>query len=152
MLRTLVCLIFALGLFGCSSIPSDIDPLEAKVSNVKLTKPTLTDAILLFTVNVKNPNSFPLDIEKISYNLKLNEQDFVKGSLDKGVKIAASGDSSLEIPIPITYEDVYNSARQFSNSSVTNYTLEGRVHSGLFSVPLKKTGEVRLPDASSLLQ
>jgi len=50
-------------------------------------------------LRVKNPNSFPLPINHLNYQLHINDQEFTKGTSNQAVTIPASGEEFLDLEV-----------------------------------------------------
>jgi LEA14-like dessication related protein len=91
----------------------------------KLSMPTLrfdkmdfTKAELLFTVNVENPNSFPLPSPNLAYDYLVNNNSFVRSSMS-AAPLAAGAVTAIPIKVTVNYADLYRSFQALRNSNET---------------------------------
>jgi LEA14-like dessication related protein len=90
---------------GALPIPFDIKgklpvvrPPKIKALDLKVEKLSLNRADLVLSIDLYNPNSFPLDISKAGYALALDGKEFSKGKIESG-KVGANSEGSLDIPL-----------------------------------------------------
>jgi LEA14-like dessication related protein len=91
----------------------------------KLSMPTLrfdkmdfTKAELLFTVNVENPNNFPLPSPKLAYDYFVNNNSFIKSSMS-AAPLAAATVTAVPIRLTVNYADLYRNFQALRNSNET---------------------------------
>lgn len=140
----LIC-IFLFSLNACATLKEIIKEPEIAFKDVVPQDLSLTEGTFLFNFNVSNPNALGIKLSKISYNLRLNEKDFIKDSLEKGISIPAKGNAVMSVPITVRYTDLYSSLSEVLTTDAVNYALNGTVGVGPFSIPYKHQGELKLP-------
>jgi LEA14-like dessication related protein len=96
-------------------------------------------------LNVKNPNSIPINIDSVSYVLNFSGEKVTDGTLDKAIRLSAGGESQVSVPLKFKFNSIGNLlSGLFNNSKSRQYELTGFVKLGLFSIPFEKKGEVSL--------
>lgn len=143
-LITLLLLPNALPLSGCSSLQSIVRPPQVALQQVNVKDPSLTEATLVFALQVTNPNSFGVSVNGIEYDLKLNGRNFTSGEIEDGFKLAKNEASTVNIPIRLNYLDVFSSLKELSRSGKAPYELTGSVKTGVVNVPFSESGTVDL--------
>lgn len=119
------------------------------LKNLKINKLDITGANLLFDMDVSNPNKFPLSIKGIDYGIKLSDVEFTKGGLDRATEVAASGKSTLQMPVDISILKLGQSAFNILGKKSSAYELYGDMKFnipgfGERRFPFKRTGEIPL--------
>jgi len=111
-----------------------------KVKDVKLTGLSLNGLDLDFKIGIQNPNSVAIKLAGFDYELLIENNIFLKGQQNKEVKIEANGSSQVDIPVSLTFKQLYNSFQALKDADSIKYTLK----SGLsFDMPI--LGKIRIP-------
>ena len=131
---------------ACSGLHKDLIEPKVNLQNVQVTDPTFSEATLVFHFQVENPNTVPLEVDKVNYNLKLNGKAFTSGVLDQGLKVDSKSSAVIPLPVRVKYADLASSITTLLSQGSTPYELDGSVKVGWFSVPFKKDGEVKLQE------
>ena len=137
-------LIVVFSLEGCASL--QLAPPTVDLMNIDLNSPTFSDAILIFNLNVKNPNSTDVKIDQLNYSVKLNKKPFTSGTLNQLVTLPAKSAAKVAVPVPIKYSDLSESVTGLIQSGSTPYEISGTVKMGLISIPFKEKGDLKLSD------
>jgi LEA14-like dessication related protein len=66
---------------------------------VSITRFSPADVNLLFGVEVKNPNSYDLNLLSVEYTISINDREVGKGKTDKEVKIGKVSSTLVQIPL-----------------------------------------------------
>ena len=143
-------------LSSCATIQNVIQTLqpELELKGVHFTGITFDALDLAVDVKVHNPNPLSIELVGFDYDLKINDTSFLKGQQDKVSKIAARGDSDLQIPVTVNFKNLYETFKTLKQQDSTAYQIGCGVSFdlpglGKTRVPLKAEGElpmVKLPD------
>ena len=76
-----------------------MEPPRVDITGVKLVSATLSGADVLVQFQVDNPNDTPLVLDGVGYKLRLNGQPLLDGSYDQRTEIAASGPTTVSLPV-----------------------------------------------------
>lgn len=149
-MKKLIQLLFGLGVViycgACSSLTKDLlkDP-EVEVVSVGLDEVTASAISLRLKLNVKNPNAIPLNIERVTYALNFDGEKVTDGTVKDGIKIPASGENTVEIPLTFGFNSVGNVVKGLFTKEYTKpYKLSGTAQIGIFAIPFNKEGELKL--------
>ena len=134
-------------LAACATMDQFIQTPKATFDSLDLTEATLLDCILTFNFNVNNPNPIGLQASRVTYDLKLNGVNFVRGQLDQGLSLPARGTVRMRIPMQINYLDFYKSVSQIVSTRCAAYELRGGFSVGPLTIPFRATGTLDLPQA-----
>jgi LEA14-like dessication related protein len=112
---------------------------------------TLSGARLLLELEVDNPNSFSLLLNKLNYNLKLNGYDLGGGLVDKQVKVQQDGRGLLSLPLNLDFAQAGRGLYAILLGSGVRYDLSGSMEADSshpmlapFRIPLDKQGNIDL--------
>ncbi|MFC1502380.1 LEA type 2 family protein [bacterium] len=130
---------------GCAALQELIQKPSLKYEKMTAKDVSLFQSTLLFHFTLTNPNPIGAKIRNIVYNIKFNDKEFAKGNLDKGVYLAARGSSDLELPVTVTYLDLFGTVADFLTSDQVRYDLSGSVGIGPFDLPYHTEGEIPIP-------
>jgi len=129
---------------------------QVDFSGAKITGLSFDTVELLFDLEIRNPNSVGLTMAGFNYDFLINSGSFLKGNQDKGVKIAAAGKSTVQLPLSLRYVDLYQTFQSLKNQDLSTYQMNfgfafdvpvlGRVN-----IPVSKSGDfplLKLPKIS----
>jgi len=131
---------------GCS-IPFQqlIDPPILIYEGMYLKNKSLFEVTPVFKFRISNTNPMGLSIINITYNLKMNNDKFIKGMLDRNISLKAIGENNVELPITFSYLDAFGHSSEFIASDNIMYDLSGTVGAGPFAVPYHLKGIFDVP-------
>jgi LEA14-like dessication related protein len=129
---------------SCSALDSVMKDAVQKpgvsFTSAELTGLSFTKADLLFVLNIENPNSFGVHMAGFDYDFKIDGASFVSGVSENRLDIDARGSSTVQIPVSVAYDDLFNS---FSNLLDRDQSIY-RITCGFqFDVPV--LGRLRIP-------
>ncbi len=141
-------------LSGCAELlqilkQSTMQKPTASVVDTKLTGLSFSQADLLFSVKIDNPNNVAINLAGMDYGLKINNNSLFSGTKNDPLNIGALGSSTIQIPLSLKYEDIYKTVKALTGKDKSTYTFEGGVSFdlpvlGKFRLPLSKSGELPL--------
>lgn len=135
----------AAGLQGCSSIAKSLIK-EPKVSlaHISVQKVSLQGATLGVGVAVENPNPFNLRVDALKYKLEVGGKSITESELPDIAEVRAHETQVIEIPVPVKFQDLYNSVLDFMQKTTSNYHITGEARFGLLKIPFDHTGDLKL--------
>ncbi|MCK5924734.1 MAG: LEA type 2 family protein [Methylococcales bacterium] len=127
---------------ACSNTANSLINLQAiapkvNLENFQLIKLGLSKQVYRLRLHIKNPNSFPLPIQNLNYQLFINNKSFAKGLSNKAVTIPALGDGYLETDVSSNLADVIEEWGQwfsFAKQSL-DYKIKGSIGVTSFAIP-----------------
>ncbi|MBN2104579.1 LEA type 2 family protein [bacterium] len=119
---------------------ANIQKPKIKLASMRITSLSLQNIGLAFDVNIKNPNPVSIHLAGLDYDFRLNNASFLKGSQNRDLRIRSHGTSRIEIPLLLSFNDLYKTYQTLKNQDSTEYTLI----CGL-SVQLPLLGDTRIP-------
>ena len=130
---------------------------EVNITNVRVAETRLTSAELVFEFEVDNPNAVALVLDQVGYRLRLNGEHLLDGRRAERTRIEASGESRIELPVTIRYQDVYRVIQSFEGRrGRPDYALDADFRFdvpvlGAVTVPVRETGTIPLDRFKDLL-
>jgi len=124
---------------------------DVKLRSLDVQQLTMSGAKLLLEVQVDNPNSFSLLLNRLNYNLKLNGFDVGSGLLEKSVNIKQGGQGVFGLPVSLDFAQAGKGLYSALLGKGISYDLSGSMNAASsnpilkgFTIPLDKQGSVQL--------
>ncbi len=126
-----------------------IEKPEVTVQKVRMTGLSFQDISLAFDIGIDNPNKLAVSLAGLTYQLFLNDNSFLQGNQDKELNIEAKGKSMVEIPVTLSFADIYKTFNTLEGQDSTRYRIDiGLLFNlpvlGKTTLPLKKEGDLPL--------
>lgn len=145
------CCIFLL-LDGCSALrdlAQSIKKPRLSVTDVRVKGYDFNGIELTFDVTVDNPNALSVQMQSYDYALDINQQTFANGQQQNQTRIEASGASTFQVPMQLSYRDVYRTVEDLANSDEAEYEFKSTFSFelpgiGITKVPVRKSGKIPL--------
>jgi len=101
-----------------------------------------------------NPNGFDIDLRTLSYRLEVEGRQLVQGELPAGVRIRATGDTPIAIPVRLRWRDLPDFAQLLLTRREVAYRISGEAGVGspvgTVGLPFDHADRVALPRLPSL--
>lgn len=98
-------LILGFGVSGCVYLKELIGlgtrPPEARLKHVMVTKLALSSIDLQLIINVRNPNSFNINLNRMDYKATSSEEEIAEGRYDQSLVIPGDGEVDVDIPLKV---------------------------------------------------
>jgi LEA14-like dessication related protein len=99
---------------------------------------------LILNVKINNPNPIGVSLTGFDYDLQIAGSSLVKGDQKSRQTISAGGQSTLQIPVKLVFQDLYRAVQTLKNQDSAAY----KIGCGLvFDLPI--LGSVRIPASQS---
>jgi LEA14-like dessication related protein len=138
--RLVFILILILSLNGCATLKEMVQEPTVTFKEVVPQDLSLTEGTFRFNFNVSNPNPLGLTLSKVTYDLQLNQKEFLKNNLEEGIKVPAKGAAVMGIPVTVRYSDLFSSLSEALKSDSVAYNLKGTVGVGRSPFPTSNKG------------
>ena len=140
------------GVSGCAMLEKP----TARVTGVNVKGISLTEATMLFDVEVANPYTVVLPMGNVDYALSSGGARFLTGKADAQGTVPAGSTKSFGLPVRISYVELLNAVKEARPGATIPYTADFGLSVNLpalgpYRVPMSKTGELAIPSTSSLL-
>ncbi len=134
-----------LSISGCAMFQGMIQKPVVELDSVSMKDISLLGCTAVFRFRVTNPNSISLNLENLSYRLRIDGRDFIKGDFQAAIHLPANDAQAVELPIRINYLELLRSVSEVAQQDTHNYDISGTVGMGLFDVPYSDQGTLALP-------
>lgn len=96
-----VLFISVLTLSGCASTDTLLQRPTVDLTSVELGEMNVARQTFLLGINVYNPNPFPLPVQGLRYQLRLNDQYFAGGETQGSFTVPAAADGNFVISVDL---------------------------------------------------
>lgn len=134
---------------SCSTLQelAKMEKPSVSFSDYKITDLSLDTADLLFDFKVENPNPVAIEIKNYAYDFQIDQQSFLQGSQLANTSIDASGESIVQVPVTLEFDDLVQSFRSVLSQDEINYTIDTIIGTevpilGLVELPITHDGTV----------
>ena len=126
-------------------------PPKIRVTDVSLPTNPLNDPkgpwAFTLTLEVDNPNDFPLDVAQVAYSAAIARETVAEGDYNEGIRIEASRVTSVRVPLSLRPGAFLSAVRKVLQTRQLDYELNGSVALqapvvGVVRVPFTKAGNV----------
>jgi LEA14-like dessication related protein len=124
---------------------------SVSLKSVDVDQLTLSGAKLLLELQVDNPNSFSLLLDKLDYNLKLNGYDVGGGVVNQAARVQQDGRGVISLPLSLDFAQAGMGLYKALLGKGVSYDLSGLMQASSsnpilsgFTIPLDKKGSVGL--------
>lgn len=125
-------------------IQSLIEPPKVEVKSVDIGRVGMDGLDLEVNLQINNPNSTPLNIDKFKYDLSIGDSSLVSGVYDKKVELKSKGITDVMIPVKLGFKSASAAVENYLFKSVREYKLKGSLSSGAFTVPIEASGKLEI--------
>lgn len=125
---------------------------EINLKGIKLNSIGFSGADLKFMIDIKNPNALSFITGNLNYDLEVNGKNWIKGKIDKAIKINKKAKQTVTIPVTLNFLEMGSAVYQMlSGDSKLQYHLKGKSDFSSdfkllksFSLPFDKKGNIDL--------
>ena len=146
MVRSLrLCLLL---LTGCASVLGDVEPPEVSLAGLAFDQPGLFEQRLRLDVRLRNPNDFQLDVERLLFDLEVNDRELGRGWTTAGFDVPAFGETVVPVTIVVPTSDLIQRIIELGATQRLDYRLSGeaKLRNRTFgTVPFAQDGNFALP-------
>jgi LEA14-like dessication related protein len=146
MIRALrLCLLW---LGGCAGTFGDVEPPEVSLAGLAFDQPGLFEQRLRLDVRLRNPNDFQLDVERLLFDLEVNDRELGKGWTTESFDVPAFGEAVVPVTIVVPTSDLIERIIELGTTQRLDYRLRGeaRLSDRAFgAVPFEQDGNFALP-------
>lgn len=112
---------------------------------------SLNEATAVFYFDVNNPNPVGGTLNRLTYDLAVNQKSIASGTADKGLMIPANGLKTVELPVSINYFDIIDSVTDLIEKKKIAYDLTGTFNLMGFDLPYETSGTFPLPELPGVM-
>lgn len=142
-----VILISLFTLTACSTgagIKGIAEPPSVSVKHVQLERLNWQGGEANFTLNVTNPNAFPLPLTGFDYALNLNKIEVANGRREQSITIPARQSQQVSVPLSLSFVNIARMLPALIGQGTMQYQLTGSVHLPWLNIPFTRSGTTHL--------
>ncbi|MES3037429.1 MAG: LEA type 2 family protein [Bdellovibrionota bacterium] len=142
--RILSAAIISVGFMGCPSIlKKDLIEPKVEIEKVGIADVGFDKGTLVLNLRIQNQNPYELKVDKLTSNLQIEGTQIYDGIIGENITLPASATSSQEVRLPLEWNKVFSTVTSFLSKGEANYKIQGKVHSGIISVPFTSSGVMK---------
>ncbi len=117
---------------------------EVEVEKVRFSGLSFDSVNLLFDLKIKNPNGIGVNLAGFDYDFQINDNSFVSGRQENGLKIVAGGENVIGLPVTLKFKELFQTYKTLRDQDSLAYKLACS-----FSFDLPVFGAVKVPVSKS---
>ncbi|VAW84969.1 hypothetical protein MNBD_GAMMA18-2411 [hydrothermal vent metagenome] len=99
---------------------------EVSLAGVNVKKMGLSGAEVVISANIKNPNTFGIDVSQLAYQLSINGVQWAESTVSETIKLAEKAETQINIPLKLNFMEMGSSLYSaLMKSKGLNYQLKG---------------------------
>lgn len=130
---------------GCATLRDMVREPRVTYENMELKDFSLFEGTVLFNLRIDNPNPIGFLLERVSYDLKLDDKDFIAGVLDQGINLRANGSEPFQLPVTVNFMKLFQNVSDFVKKDEVPYDLSGTFNIYMFTIPFRARGKLPVP-------
>lgn len=146
----LAMMLIIMTLSSCSMIKDHIKKPTLSYKQTEVKAISLTSVTLNVRMQLKNPNTFSISVKGVRYALNVHGKKVLSGHISQQSKIVAMGETEIQLPLTIHYKDFVSGIQAMLSTKTVVYDLKGDIDLGLMKLPFSTSGNVPMPNTSSL--
>jgi LEA14-like dessication related protein len=139
----------ALLALSCALLPAceALEPFTPKVrfERLDLREVNFQHADVDFVFAVDNPNPVNIGLASFTYDLDLEDVDFLAGDAEDGFNLEANGASELALPLDLVFADIFSTIEATRGQDVVGFGLSGdmgfNTPAGVARLPYQESGD-----------
>jgi len=142
---------------GCQTVESilAVQKPKANLLGLRFDEITLTQATLLFDVEIENPYPVALPLTNLDYALSTNDNPLLSGKAKLASLIDAQSSKKVALPVTVSYLDIAKAFRDIRPGSQIPYKADLGMSVdtpalGTITLPMTKKGQLDVPTIPKL--
>jgi LEA14-like dessication related protein len=128
----------------CSNLSGAFEKPELQFRGLRVKSIGLNGASIDVVVDVYNPNSYRLGIDRFSYDLAIESVHFGAGAIDAPLSVEGRNTATVRLPLHVNWSRLGDVGRGVLQTGSVNYGVKGEMivatGFGRFRVPYAKSG------------
>ena len=144
-------IITGLILLNCAAVQEMVKASKPDVTlqNIRFVNLTFDEVDFAFDLNITNPNAFAVNMAGFDYDFQIDGASFIKGQKQDELVINPSGESTVQIPLSLSFADLYKTYTSLKNQDSSRYTFKSTLYFNLpvigrTPIPVSKSGQIPL--------
>jgi LEA14-like dessication related protein len=143
-----------LPLCGCAGLFGETLPPDVSLAGLGFGEPGLFEQQLRIDLRVRNPNNFDLAIDRVTFDLEVNDKPFAHGRSTEALDLPAQGETTVPVMVTVPTTDLLDRLLALGVERRLDYRLTGeaKLASLLFgTIPFQREGKLALPRLPALM-
>ena len=107
----------------CETLKNMVREPVVSFKSVDIASITFTGVDLLCKVNVENPNPLDIPFPELAWEVFLNANHFINGTIRNGGPIRSYGTTVVEVPVSLTYLDILNTFSSLAGANEVDFKI-----------------------------
>jgi LEA14-like dessication related protein len=107
----------------CQTLKGMVREPKVSLKSVDITNVSFVGIDLLCKVNVNNPNSFTIPFPELGWELLINANHFIEGTIKNDSAIKSRGTTVVEVPVSMKYAEVFSTFKSLVGSTEVDYRI-----------------------------
>jgi LEA14-like dessication related protein len=116
--------VFTAGFLSCASLGDVVKEPKITFSSVDITAVNFEGISLLAKVRIENPNRIEIPFPQTHWELFVDRNSFVRGTIDNGRPIAARQATVVDVPFSLTYAGLFGTFNSLREADETEYRIQ----------------------------
>lgn len=147
-LAPLCTLLVALG--ACASpLTSEFERPEVRLAGIGMGRPGLFEQELILSLRIDNPNDYEIAVQRVSFDLEVNDEHFASGRSTQNFELPALGEATVPVSVDVPTRDFLERLMGLGAEGRFDYRLSGTAeldHWLLDELPFEREGSLSVPD------
>lgn len=150
MIKKLLAVAIVCTLSACASLQEElknyVSQPEVTYKSIAIGEASMERLELTPTFNVTNPNSFPIPIDTVAYELSLNNKKMLAGETKAIGMLPGNGNKDVTLAIELTKETLSSLQQLLFKDRKIDYQIKGDVTAAGIAIPFEKSATLYIPD------
>ena len=120
---------------GCSSAQKGVKKPEVRILKTDIGSLSLRDITLVFDIEIKNPYPVELKLDKIGFDVKIEDRQFFKTETGQGLKIKKKGKEVTRLHLNLVYLDIIKVVSDYTKKTALNCIIDTVIEIPLPNMP-----------------
>ncbi|MBT8143852.1 MAG: LEA type 2 family protein [Gammaproteobacteria bacterium] len=148
-LAVLAVVLVIVSLAGCATLEREVQQPQVRLANIVFLEGGLREQVYGITLEVDNPNGFPLPVKTVNYVVNLADKQFASGATSSPFSIPANGTDQVQLEVRTNLIESFSHLRTLLQGGVREleYNMSGDVQINLplvSAIPFSQTGTIPL--------
>lgn len=144
-MKSLTMFLLAVAVAGCAGLGKKlIQEPKVEIESVQVKGVDGKGATVVFDLQIQNPNAFALEVDALKYDVEIAGKRLASGELKSPAKVDANTTSTVSLPIPVKFSDLFASVWALAEKGKSHYVIKGEATFGIIEIPFENQGEITL--------
>lgn len=137
---------------GCAELAKHAETVKpnAQLTATRLANINFEEAELVFDLEIENQNPIAINVARLDYDLKIEDQSLLSGVTAQGLQIKPASTSTVQLPVTLKFDDLRKLPGEIWQQDRFTYQLDSAFVVDLpvigpYAIPVSKKGELPVP-------